>query len=57
LRNPQNAELWLVAARVELRAGNAKAASNLLAKALQVWLGGEEVACIGVGCIVPSSSL
>lgn len=36
LRNPQQPELWLAASRVELRAGNAKAAGTLLAKALQV---------------------
>lgn len=36
VRNPQHPDLWLAAARVELRAGNVKAAGNVMAKALQV---------------------
>ena len=35
LRNPRADELWLEGVRTELRAGNAKAAEALLAKALQ----------------------
>ena len=35
LRNPKTAALWLAAVRTELRAGNAKAADALMAKALQ----------------------
>ncbi|ELR17957.1 PRP1 splicing factor, Nterminal/tetratricopeptide repeat domain containing protein [Acanthamoeba castellanii str. Neff] len=35
LKNPKNQELWLAAIEVELRAGNAKIAQTLLAKAIQ----------------------
>jgi pre-mRNA-processing factor 6 len=35
LKNPKNEELWLAAVRTEQRAGNAKAAETLMAKALQ----------------------
>lgn len=35
LRNPKNEGLWLEAVRLERRAGNAKGAESLMAKALQ----------------------
>jgi hypothetical protein len=44
LRSPKNQWLWLASLRMELRAGNEKAAENVLAKSLQVW----RVSCVCV---------
>lgn len=63
LKNPKSDQLWLAAVRMELRAGNTKAAEATMAKALQVGRrgsvgrGGRGVAPAGLAAVTASCPL